>query len=282
MKRFQFLVALLRFLGLVLLTGGLAFVLLRVMAPGEPKEKADFYFLQTAEDADCTLLLSGGKSILIDTGEAQDYEAICALLREQNLNRIDCLILTHPDKDHIGSARALAQDYPIGLVVQPYYAKEKDSFQALNDALDTQKIPRLILSRSRNFTYGGLRLTVYPPEKTNYQNDNNYSLAVEVKHGQTSLFFAGDAYTARTQELLRLPLHTVDLYHASYHGRDYENGQLLLEALMPRYVIVTSDRAGEDTLQCCNALGSQVLHTAFGTLHLQSDGREILQVSQDG
>lgn len=123
MKRFQFLVALLRFLGLVLLTGGLAFVLLRVMAPGEPKEKADFYFLQTAEDADCTLLLSGGKSILIDTGEAQDYEAICALLREQNLNRIDCLILTHPDKDHIGSARALAQDYPIGLVVQPYFLR---------------------------------------------------------------------------------------------------------------------------------------------------------------
>ena len=282
MKRFRFLITLLRFLGLVLLTGGLVFAILQVMAPGEPKEKADFYFLQTAEDADCTLLLSGGKSILIDTGEAQDYEAICALLREQNLNRIDCLILTHPDKDHIGSAQALAQNYPIGLVVQPYYAKEKDSFQALNDALDAQRIPRLILSRSRNFTYGDLRLTVYPPEKTNYQNDNNYSLAIEVKHGQTALFFAGDAYNARTQELLRLPLHRVDLYHASYHGRDYENGSLLLQALMPQYVIVTSDRAGENTLQCCDSLGSQVLHTAFGTLHLQSDGREILQVSQDG
>ena len=110
MKRFQFLVALLRFFGLVLLTGGLAFALLQVMAPGEPKGKADFFFLQTAEDADCTLLLSDGKSILIDTGEAQDYEAICTLLRQKNLERIDCLILTHPDKDHIGSAQALAQD----------------------------------------------------------------------------------------------------------------------------------------------------------------------------
>ena len=282
MKRFRFLITLLRFLGLVLLTGGLVFAILQAMAPGEPKEKADFYFLQTAEDADCTLLLSGGKSILIDTGEAQDYEAICALLREQNLNRIDCLILTHPDKDHIGSAQALAQDYPIGLVVQPYYAKEKDSFQALNDALDAQRIPRLILSRSRNFTYGDLRLTVYPPEKTNYQNDNNYSLAIEVKHGQTTLFFAGDAYNARTQELLRLPLRRVDLYHASYHGRDYENGSLLLQALMPQYVIVTSDRAGENTLQCCDSLGSQVFYTASGTLHLQSDGNGILLVSPDG
>ena len=282
MKRYQFLAALLRFLGLVLLTGGLAFALLQVMAPGEPKDKADFFFLKTVEDADCTLLLSDGKSILIDTGEAQDYEAICTLLRQQNLERIDCLILTHPDKDHIGSAQALAQDYPIGLVVQPYYAKEKDSFQALNDALDAQKIPRLILSRSRNFTYGDLRLTVYPPEKNNYQNDNNYSLAVEVKHGQTSLFFAGDAYTARTQELLRLPLHAVDLYHASYHGRAYKNGPLLLETLMPRYVIVTSDHAGEETLRCCDAIDSQVFYTASGTLHLQSDGHEILQVSQDG
>lgn len=275
----QAFVGLLRVLGLVLLTGGLILSLQKVMAPDTPKNSADFFFLETEEDADCTLLLSGGKSILIDTGEAQDYEAICALLQQQNLERIDCLILTHPDKDHIGSAQALAQTYPIGLVVEPYYAKEKDSFQALNDALDAQKIPRLVLARPRHFTYGDLRLVVYPPEETNYQNDNNYSLAIEVKHGDVSLFFPGDAYTARTKELLKLPLHQVDLYHASYHGRDYENGLLLLEALAPRYVIVTSDQPGTDTQQTCDALGSQVLCTASGTVRMQSDGNEILPVS---
>lgn len=273
-------VGLLRVLGLVLLAGGLVLSLQLVMASGTPKASADFFFLETAEDADCTLLLSGGKSILIDTGEAQDYEAICALLRQQNLERIDCLILTHPDKDHIGSARALAQTYPIGLVVEPYYAKEKDSFQALNEALDTQSIPRLVLARPRHFTYGDLRLAVYPPEETNYRNDNNYSLAIEVKHGEASLFFPGDAYTARTEELLRLPLHQVDLYHASYHGRDYENGLLLLEALAPRYVVVTSDQAGKDTQKACDALGSQVFCTGSGTVRMQSDGTEILPVRQ--
>ncbi len=280
MKRYKFLPVLLRVLGLVLLVGVLVLALERSMAPSHPREPADFFFLQTADDADCTLLISGGKSVLIDTGEAQDFEAVCALLKQQNVARIDCMILTHPDKDHIGSALALSQAYPIGLVVEPYYAKEKDSYQTLNDALDAQGVSRLVLARPRNMTYGDLRLTVYPPEETNYQNDNNYSLAVEVRHGEASLFFAGDAYVARTKELLNLPLHAVDLYHASYHGRDYENGLQLLQALTPRYVTVTADSAGKDTRKCCAALGSQVLCTASGTVHMQSDGSGLTLVAQ--
>lgn len=280
MKRYKFLPALLRAVGLALLVAVLFLALERSMVPSQPKQPADFFFLQTADDADCTLLISGGKSVLIDTGEAQDFEAVCALLKQQNVARIDCMILTHPDKDHIGSALALSQAYPIGLVIEPYYAKEKDSYQTLNDALDAQGVSRLVPARPRNLTYGDLRLTVYPPEETNYQNDNNYSLAIEVRHGEASLFFAGDAYVARTKELLKLPLHAVDLYHASYHGRDYENGPLLLQALTPQYVIVTADSAGKDTQQCCAALGSQVFCTASGIVHMQSDGSALTLLPQ--
>lgn len=278
MKNFRGAAAAVRIAGLVLLALGLLAALQRIMLPTVPRESAEFFFLQTAEDADCTLLLSGGKSILIDTGEAQDFDAIRALLESCGTERIDLLILTHPDRDHIGSARALIEEYPVGLAVEPYYAKEKESFDALNDTLDFRGIQRLIPARTRNFTYGDLRLTVYPPEKNSYGNDNNYSLAVAVKHGKTELFFAGDAYTARTEELLRLPLNAVDVYHASYHGRDYENGTKLLETLTPQYVIVTSDSAGKETAKCLDALSCRVFYTVSGTVHMQSDGSEIKQV----
>lgn len=278
MNGFKGAVTAVRIGGLILLALGLLAALQRIMLPAVPRESADFFFLQTAEDADCTLLLSGGKSILIDAGEAQDLDAIRALLVSQKLERIDLLILTHPDRDHIGSARALIEEYPVGLVVEPYYAKEKESYDALNDALDSRRIQRLIPARTRNFTYGDLRLTVYPPEKNSYGNDNNYSLAVAVKHGKTGLFFAGDAYTARTEELLRLPLHAVDVYHASYHGRDYENGIKLLEMLTPQYVIVTSDSAGKETAKYLDALSYRVFYTAGGTVHMRSDGNEIRNI----
>ena len=99
-----------------------------------------------------------------------------------------------------------------------------------------------------------------------------------VSHGRTSLFFAGDAYNARTKELLRLPLCPADVYHASYHGRDYENGAALLEALSPRNVIVTSDRAGVGTQSACDALGSTVFYTRSGTVHLQSSGNGVTRI----
>lgn len=277
MKRFSNTAAL-RITGVALLVAAFGFLMYGILKPGMPETVADFFFLQTKEDADCTLLLSDGKSILIDTGEAQDFETIRELLRQQKVECIDCMILTHPDKDHIGSALALAQEFSVGIVVEPYYAKEKERYQRLNEELDRLGIPRMELTQTRQFAYGELRLTVYPPEKREYNKDNNYSLAVAVSHGRTSLFFAGDAYNARTKELLRLPLCPADVYHASYHGRDYENGAALLEALSPRNVIVTSDRAGVGTQSACDALGSTVFYTRSGTVHLQSSGNGVTRI----
>ena len=111
----KFTIGVLRAIGVCalvgILIGALAF-----LEKDHSVEPAQIIFAGTKDDADCAILQSGGSCVVIDTGEAQDAEHILELLRERQIEKIDCLILTHPDKDHIGGAPALLDALPVKMV----------------------------------------------------------------------------------------------------------------------------------------------------------------------
>lgn len=238
---------------------------------------AEIVFVKTKEDADCAVLMDGNHTVVIDTGESQDYSHIKRILEEYSVQKIDCMILTHPDKDHIGSAKQLARDYPIALVLEPIYDKPDERYDALNTFLDAEQIPRQCLSEVWQKTFGNLNITVYPPEKAEYKKDNNYSLATLVTVDEVSLFFTGDAMKKRTDELLELPVENVDLYKMSYHGRWYKGADALFDKMNAKYIVVTSDHVEEELMQ--KITDKNVYYTRESDWRFVSDGK-TLEVSE--
>lgn len=265
----------LRIVGIGMLILALFAALLYVSRPSNNVEPMEVIFVETTDDADCTILINRDKNILIDTGEEVDFIHIKEILDSYQIKKIDCLILTHPDKDHIGSAYKLAENYQIDLVIKPYYAKENERYDTLNQYLDEQRIHQLVLSRNRQFIFGDIRILVYPPNDFEYNNDNNYSLAVKVEHQDITMFFTGDAEKKRTEELLSLSLPTVDLFKASYHGRDYEGAEALLDALNPDKVVVTAKKAGNDVNKRLIEMNCDVYTTLESDAYFVSDGHRI-------
>ena len=70
-------------------------------------------FVGTKDDADCTIMQIKEegklKNIMIDTGEEQDAKHIIEILEQYQIEELDLLIITHPDKDHIGGLEAIVQ-----------------------------------------------------------------------------------------------------------------------------------------------------------------------------
>lgn len=84
--------------------------------------KVNFYFFPL-QDADASLITYKETVIMIDTGEEKDQEKIQEKLQDKKISKINYLILTHPDKDHIGNAQFLIQNYQIGTIFQTDYDK---------------------------------------------------------------------------------------------------------------------------------------------------------------
>ena len=64
--------------------------------------------------ADCLLIKSDGLYMLVDTGETDDEDAIRAYLAAQGVSRLEYLVATHPDKDHIGGMPWVLASYGVG------------------------------------------------------------------------------------------------------------------------------------------------------------------------
>lgn len=232
--------------------------------------------MQTENDADATLLCQDGAAILIDTGEETDADHIVAVLKQYGVTKLDYLILSHPDADHIGGAIKIMNGIQVERVVQPYYPKENERLEKLNEWLDTQGIPVIYPTRTRRLQAGGMRLLVYPPLEKNYNDSNNYSLAALVQHKEVNLMFAGDALRKRSEELLYMDWPDISLYKVAHHGRANSASEKLFRALHPRFAVVTASSADEIIQEVAQELGTKLYYTAEGDQVFISDGTELM------
>lgn len=268
-----------RILGAGVLCALLSAALLLFAEKKEVLQPARIVFAGTKDDADCAILRSRDACVVIDTGEEQDAAHILELLCREEAGQIDCLILTHPDKDHIGGAPILLENIPVKQIVTPCYDREKETYDALLEQAEEQGVNVLTLTDSQVFYYGELTVRIWPPEKKHYEKDNDYSLAALVEHGGVRLFFAGDAQKKRMKELLTYRLSQVDLYKVSHHGRDLTTGARLILSIQPAYAVVTADAPGPEIERALRAADARVICTRGRDAVFISDGECLTEPS---
>ena len=232
--------------------------------------------------ADCSLLSFDGKNVLIDTGEEDDGDDIVQSLKGLGVEKLDLVILTHFDKDHISGFGAISDALPIDKVLLPDYVRDSDPYREMEDALDVHAIPNERLSAETSFDMGRAAFTVvtstkaYDPDKG---NDNQLSMITAVTYGQTRLLFMADAEGGWLKDLCLGGYELgCDVLKYPCHGKWQKNVPTLLALSLPQYVIITdSDKnpAAEKTLDALDTLDIPALRTMDGDIHLFTDGAQV-------
>lgn len=235
----------------------------------------DIRVLKTKEDADCILISSGNSGIMIDTGEAVDGRMILEELDQIGIETLDYLILTHPDKDHIGGAMEILQGIKVSKVIEPYYGDENQQLDAINEYCKENRIPVYYPNRTWRIDLQHLKLVIYPSLERHYKDSNNYSLAVLATHGDSKMFFAADAKKKRLEELMKLNLPEVNFYKVPHHGRANAATSKMFHMLQPTYAVVTSKTADQEVVDSCQLWGTELLYAGEETIHFQSDGKRF-------
>lgn len=239
-------------------------------------EELQVRVLQTKEDADCIIMGHGTEAVMIDTGETQDGEHILEVLQEMGIEKLDVLILTHPDSDHIGGAAAVLKAVSVDQVILPYYDGKKEELEAIKDDCKEAGIQVYYPNHVWKMNMEYLNLLIYPPQEKHYKEDNNYSLAVLAEHGNVRMFFGGDALRKRSEELLMMNLPEVSLYKVPHHGRANSASDELFETLQPVYAVVTSKTADEEIVRCGRKCGSRLIFSGEADVAFQSDGEHLI------
>ena len=262
------------------------------LIPGDAFENAEHLMsirvLKTGK-SDCMLIKLDDTVIMIDTADADDYGEISDTLESLGIARIDHMILTHFDNDHIGSAARIIEDFEVSQVYMPNYVRDSGLYRSLLTALerkaDTLTVHRLNDDTTLELPVGSMWINVsrvYPdlshedpiPEDS---MDNNLSLICGLTLGDFSALFMGDAEKERCEDFNAQTQYAgqYDFIKLPHHGSHNKALRDLLVASGVKYGVICSDALANVELEVVNLMRNIDALTYYsynGDLLLRTDG----------
>ena len=219
-------------------------------------EPLEIYFIEMRQQyEDCIYIKKGNVDILIDGGEAFDGEYASQFMSEKmGDNRLDLVIATHGDSDHInGLPNALKNIKHISTIIDyggiqnSAYSRAKQKFieegTVYHTAYDCANLTNGITSRyylTSEFYVDILNTGCYC--KNDESNSSNpYSVAALFTYKDFKFFTAGDLTSSSEESLMaNVDLPNVTLYKASHHGSHGSNTQNFMNKLNPKGVAISA------------------------------------------
>ena len=231
---------------------------------------------------DATLITCGGHAMLIDSGDDSKGTAIQNYLKKQNIKKLDYLILTHPDADHIGGAPVIITKFAIDKVFVSNYEKDTKTYQKLIQALDDKRLKYTTPSVGSQYSLGTATITILAPNDT-YDNPNDASIACIIQNGSNKFLFTGDAGEDAEKDILDNGINiSADVYHVGHHGSRYSTSKDFFDAVKPSYAVISCSEDNSyghphaETLNTLRMNGVKVYRTdEEGTVIATSDGKKI-------
>ena len=231
--------------------------------------------------ADCIVINTGSKIVMIDTGEEENLDTIQSYMSTKGYSTIDTLILTHYDKDHIGGAREVILNYNVINVIESKFEDSTVEYINYHNALYSKNSTPIKLTKRYKFTYDSCEFEIDIPKKNKYETkqDNNTSLITSMKWGEKRVLFCGDAMELRLEEFINEDYGCYDLAKLPYHGNYLENYREFLSSTNLSYGVITDSKknpASNETLSLLTEYGITTYQTRNGLVSISTDGKEII------
>ena len=131
----------------------------------------EIVFLDVGQGDALAIRSPGGRWVqgkVVDTGpRGRTYDAgarvVLPYLRRRGVTRLEVLVLTHPDLDHIGGAEAVVQGLDVGYVLDPSQATGRDAYVRVLEADSRNAVPWLEARRDVSITLDGVEISVLHP-----------------------------------------------------------------------------------------------------------------------
>jgi len=230
--------------------------------------------------ADCFVILHQGKCMLIDTGESDDFHEISSILLSEGVTHIDVMLITHFDKDHVGSAADLLNKYGAGKIYVNDRKKNSEEYQAFAEA--SGSMDKTVVTEDTEFDFGDIRVQIFAPDAEKYSEDdqNNASLVTRLTMLGRSYLFTGDVLDERIASLLAEDKIAVsDFLKIPHHGSWSEEVSRLIDAASPRVALVTCSQKNppdQELLDRLKEMGIKTLVTSDGNVILTQNGKDLM------
>lgn len=260
----------------VLAVAGLVCSVVRNIIPED--SRLEVYFLDVGE-GDCAVLSCEGRSMIIDGGDAGSSGYVYSFLKEHDISRLEYMVCTHPDSDHVGGLPAALNFAETERVFCTVKDHDTDTFRSFRKYADEHGLIIEVPSAGDRIHLGRAKVEFLGP----YYLSGNSSLVLKVTFGRTSFLFTGDTELVDEKELTAYG-EKLDctLLKVGHHGSDTSSSVSFLDAVRPEYAVISVGgdnpygHPSEIVLDRLKNAGVKVFRTDMqGMIECVSDGETL-------
>lgn len=241
------------------------------------------HFLDVGQ-GDCTLIESGGQAMLIDAGNNDKGTYVQNYIQKQGIEKLDYVIGTHPDADHIGGLDVVLTKFDCKTVIMPERENKTKTYDDVVQVIKQKRLERTAPKAGKEYTLGDARFTITAPVQENYgDNNNDYSVGILLQYGEKRFLLTGDAEETSEMDMVEsgMDLHA-DVYKAAHHGSRSASTEKFMNAVNPEYAIISCGEGNSyghphsEVLNRFRQMGIKVYRTdEQGTILAETDGQTI-------
>lgn len=221
------------------------------------------------------------KTMLIDAGPTGSAPKIAQVLQELGRDKIDYLVATHPDEDHIGGMADVISSTQIGTIYAPNKTNNTATYRKFLAAIQNNNL-QITLAEAGTIIdqIDSYKLEILWPKKdANFPETNDYSIIIKLTVGNKTFLFTGDA---PTNAILNSNPGHIDVLKLSHHGSRTGTTEVLIHKLSPTYAVLSyavDNPYGHPMQSVLNALRKHSVEVwgtgANGTITITCDGTNI-------
>lgn len=203
-------------------------------------DESDYIKMIDVGQGDSILLHSDNKNILMDTGGITSYtknldgtifyNTTLPLLKSEGIKKIDYLILSHGDKDHLGEAKTIVDNFKVEKILINnnrinYYEKQ-------------------LLSKNTIMAEEGLTIKlkdfILIQLNEDLEDENDSSGIYLLKYKNRKILLTGDA-SIKSEELLldKYDIGHIDILKVGHHGSKTSTSEKLLSETTPSLALIS-------------------------------------------
>jgi competence protein ComEC len=275
-----------------------------------PDGRLHIDFLDVGQGDSALITMPTGETLLVDGGGKVNFNSlyvlradeepelfepdvqrigetvVSAFLWEKGYDKVDYILASHADADHIQGLSDVARNFKIRAAIFGRAPFQDSVFIELYNVLRKKNIPIAVVSQGGILDFGDVKIEIlypYQDESAEAISDNNHSIVLRVNFGSRKFLFTGDIERETEGELIKnAELLKADVVKVAHHGSKTSSTQEFVESAQAKVAVIPVGRESPyghpkpEVVERWKAAGAKIITTGEnGTVSLSTDGQDL-------